>query len=675
MASPPHDAPSPTAPTTSLVDAAVLESLHLSPADLHSAPASATPAATPTMPRDSLSSLNSSFANVSFGIASEPRADERTRLLYAHAANSTLANAHVRALATNPNDLLNPNDPKIKEDIIRMIIQYLSNNGYHAAKLTLQDEANVRHFEHQETQHELRRLRKAILDGDWAEVDRLLLAKPLHRHQKAFLYALYKQQYLETIEHHELHKAFTFLNKRLKPLEAYQTTPDEFRDLCYLLTAKSIHDAPSFRNWDGIGPGRERLVDQLQSMMDLDETGVLGTGGARDNVYVPPNRLVTLLQQAVAHQVEAARYHPKLTPRVGTLLEDYSTVVLPNATRHVLRGHSENVKKVAFVGDAGKWIASASSDHTARVWDTESGRGVAILAGHAARIWDVAANRAGTQVATVSGDASVRLWDLHRLHDGAGSTSADGTGNGAAVAESEPAETAVPCVSVLKNHAAGDLYTVQYHPGSAAHIATGGYDKQVRFTDVSSGQVVKSFAGHQLSVTSVAFSPMGNVIVSGSKDSTIRFWDVLSGLCVRTLTSHLGEVTGVALSPSGTYLLSASKDNSNRLWDTRMMPRPLRRFKGHTNTAKNFVRASFAGAGDGMLVVGGSEDGAVYVWDRDSGAVVQRLRGHAGIVYDVRWCQRQQLLVSCSEDATVRTWHYDENVPVCPDEGALTARW
>jgi hypothetical protein len=85
------------------------------------------------------------------------------------------------------------------------------------------------------------------VEGDWTEVDKLIASKPSIRNQKSFLYAVYKQQYLEYIEHHELQKAFTFLNKRLKPLEHLQTTPSEFKELCYLLTARSVQDAGAFK--------------------------------------------------------------------------------------------------------------------------------------------------------------------------------------------------------------------------------------------------------------------------------------------------------------------------------------------------------------------------------------------------------------------------------------------
>ncbi|KAI8929536.1 WD40-repeat-containing domain protein [Entophlyctis helioformis] len=517
-------------------------------------------------------------------------------------------------------DLVNADDPRVKDDIIRMIAQYLGDEGFNGSKLTLLDEANVKAFEREERQTEIKRIRKAILDGDWAEVDKLC-ARSVLRNNKSFIYAAYKQQYLEYIEHHEIQKAFTHLNKRLKPLEHLQTTPNEFKDLCYLLTAKSVHDVPSFRNWDGIVPAREKLAELFQSMIDYDD------GDREGSVYVPPNRLLKLMRQAVAYQVEMSRYHPSITPKLSTLLHDYTPLVVPNAVKTVFRGHTGNVKCVEFVGEDGRLIVSGSSDNTCRVWETETGAAVGVLEGHSSRIWDMSSTLDGSFVASASGDSTVKLWSLK--------------------------ESTMPCVSTLQG-GSGDVYTVKYHP-TGAFLATGGYDKVVRLYDVERGVVAKTFTGHQLSIPKVIFSPLGNLIISGSKDNTIKFWDIVSGLCIKTISSHLGEVTCVEMNADGTMLLSSSKDNSNRLWDIRML-RPIRKFKGHQNTSKNFIRASFAGE---SLIVGGSEDGAVYVWDRDKGGVLQRLRGgHAGIVYSVAWNARQALFASCAEDHSLCTWWY-----------------
>ncbi|KAJ3306643.1 hypothetical protein HDU76_004797 [Blyttiomyces sp. JEL0837] len=153
---------------------------------------------------------------------------------------------------------------------------------------------------------------------------------------------------------------------------------------------------------------------------------------------------------------------------------------------------------------------------------------------------------------------------------------------------------------------------------------------------------------------------MGNLIVSGSKDSTIKFWDIVSGICIKTITSHLGEVTSVEMSSNGIQLLSSSKDNSNRLWDIRTV-RPIRRFKGHQNTSKNFIRAGFAGD---SLVVGGSEDGMLHIWDADKGTLLSRLPGHGEIVYSAAWSPAQSLFCSCSDDRTLKSWWFDGRKPL-----------
>ena len=44
------------------------------------------------------------------------------------------------------------------------------------------------------------------------------------------------------------------------------------------------------------------------------------------------------------------------------------------------------------------------------------------------------------------------------------------------------------------------------------------------------------------------------------------------------------------------------QDNCNRLWDMRTA-RQFKRFKGHQNTSKNFVRARFMGPSNGPLPV------------------------------------------------------------------------
>ena len=57
--------------------------------------------------------------------------------------------------------MINPSDPRIKADILRMILQYLQDEGYTASFLTVQDEANLKLAEQQGQRAQLKRVRGA----------------------------------------------------------------------------------------------------------------------------------------------------------------------------------------------------------------------------------------------------------------------------------------------------------------------------------------------------------------------------------------------------------------------------------------------------------------------------------------------------------------------------------
>ena len=242
---------------------------------------------------------------------SSPPADRRQRLQQL-VENSEYVG--VRPKRVTEQRTINPADPKIKQDIIHD--PAVPAGGGLRGELrdhSRRNERQARRAAHPEAQ--LKRMRKAILDGDWVEVEKMCSKASLPNY-KAFLYAAHRAQYLELIEGGESQKAFTHLTKRLKPLESVAPSPSDFRDLCYLLTCKSVQEV--VRDWEGAVPARERLVEQYNSMLDLEAAEGGGTP-------LPEQRLLRLLQQAVAYQMEFSHYHPRAAAtQVSTLLEDYA---------------------------------------------------------------------------------------------------------------------------------------------------------------------------------------------------------------------------------------------------------------------------------------------------------------------------------------------------------------
>src|SRR6202035_5417189 len=73
-------------------------------------------------------------------------------------------------------------------------------------------------------------------------------------------------------------------------------------------------------------------------------------------------------------------------------------------------GHSNYVTSVAWSPN-GKRIASASSDHTAKVWDASSGGHVLTYRGHSADVLTLAWSPNGQYIATGSLDNTVQIWN------------------------------------------------------------------------------------------------------------------------------------------------------------------------------------------------------------------------------------------------------------------------
>jgi WD40 repeat protein len=81
----------------------------------------------------------------------------------------------------------------------------------------------------------------------------------------------------------------------------------------------------------------------------------------------------------------------------------------PGSSLFLFAGHQAPIESSVFSTD-GKWLATASIDRTARIWETFTGKGVRVLNGHEGPLTGVAFSPNCKWVVTVSEDRKARIW-------------------------------------------------------------------------------------------------------------------------------------------------------------------------------------------------------------------------------------------------------------------------
>jgi WD40 repeat protein/energy-coupling factor transporter ATP-binding protein EcfA2 len=136
------------------------------------------------------------------------------------------------------------------------------------------------------------------------------------------------------------------------------------------------------------------------------------------------------------------------------------------------------------------------------------------------------------------------------------------------------------------------------------------------------------------------------------------------------LQSHEDRVNAVAISPDGQIIVSGSWDKTLRLWNPQGNPieKP---FRGHEGEI-----TSVAFSGDGQTVASGSGDGTVRLWNLKGIAIGMPMWGHEGDVTSVAFSGDSQIIASGGVDGTVRLWDLQGNPigqPFYGHEGDITS--
>ena len=123
---------------------------------------------------------------------------------------------------------------------------------------------------------------------------------------------------------------------------------------------------------------------------------------------------------------------------------------------------------------------------------------------------------------------------------------------------------------------------------------------------------------HKNFVTSVAYSPSGDLLASGSWDGTVKLSEPGSGRLLQTLKGHSHWVNSIAFSPDARTLASGSVDQTIILWNMAQIDR------ARSPSARGASMSS-----DGRMVAAWDSDGGLAFWNPATGA--RRSAGRVGV--------------------------------------------
>ncbi|XP_065816330.1 autophagy-related protein 16-1 isoform X2 [Labrus bergylta] len=365
---------------------------------------------------------------------------------------------------------------------------------------------------------------------------------------------------------------------------------------------------------------QKELADAAKEPLPVDpddDIEVLAEDGGKGGGETSPNRAVSRTPRR--RPAGSFSSSPENTEAPSGVCAD---VRVPSTALHVFDAHDGEVNAVRF-SPGSRLLATGGMDRRVKLWEVVAGRcePKGALTGSNAGITSIDFDSAGSYLLAASNDFASRIWtvDDYRLRH------------------------------TLTGHS-GKVLAARFLLDNA-RIVSGSYDRTLKLWDLRSKVCMKTvFAGS--SCNDIVCTEQ--CVMSAHFDKKVRFWDIRSESIVRELELQ-GRVTSLDLNHDRSELLTCSRDDLLKIIDLRT----------------NAVRQTFSAQGfkcgadwtrvtyspDGAYVVGGSADGALYVWNVLTGKVERTLdRNHNSAINAVSWSPSGSFVVSVEKGSKAILW-------------------
>lgn len=297
-------------------------------------------------------------------------------------------------------------------------------------------------------------------------------------------------------------------------------------------------------------------------------------------------------------------------------------VRVPSTALHVFEAHDGEVNAVRF-SPGSRLLATGGMDRRVKLWEVVAGRcePKGALTGSNAGITSIEFDSAGSYLLAASNDFASRIWtvDDYRLRH------------------------------TLTGHS-GKVLSARFLLDNA-RIVSGSYDRTLKLWDLRSKVCMKTvFAGS--SCNDIVCTEQ--CVMSGHFDKKVRFWDIRAESIVQEL-ELLGRVTSLDLNHDRTELLTCSRDDLVKIIDLRTNAVRQTFSAQGFKCGADWTRVTFSP--DGSYVVGGSADGALYVWNVLTGKVDRTLdRNHNSAINSVSWSPSGAYVASVEKGSKAILW-------------------
>ncbi|KAJ7966607.1 protein ROOT INITIATION DEFECTIVE 3-like [Quillaja saponaria] len=207
------------------------------------------------------------------------------------------------------------------------------------------------------------------------------------------------------------------------------------------------------------------------------------------------------------------------------------------------------------------------------------------------------------------------------------------------------------------------------HQGT--YIVGGGLSGNIYLWEVASGRLLKKWHAHYRAVTCLVFSEDDSLVISGSDDGSVRVWSLFmifdgfqrqeaNHLYVHSFSEHTLRVTDVAIGYGGwnAIIVSASEDRTCKVWS-------LSRGTLLRNIVFPSVIDAIALDAAEHVFYAGSRDGKIFIAALNAEStssksyglhIISSLSNHSKAVTCLTYGTSGNLLLSGSEDGMVRVW-------------------